>query len=97
MEDEEELSAVFYDCEEMYMKKPTYTETLASLETHLSYTREHLRSMDNHLAKLNDSVAKQQVQVARNKDRINLIFKLSGGLITISAIVVPILWATGIL
>ena len=79
------------------MKKPTYTETLTSLNTHLSYTREHLKNIDAHLGELNDRVGKQQVQVARNKDRINLIFKLAGGFITIAAIVVPILWATGVL
>ena len=83
-------------------KKPTYTETLASVETHILYMRErveridtHVERIDNHLGKLNDSVAKQQTQVARNKDRINLIFKVSGGLLTLAAIVVPILWVTG--
>ena len=78
------------------MTKPTYTETVARIETHLIYIREHAEKTDKHLEKLNDTVADQQNQITRNTTRIGLAFKIIGGLVTLAAIVIPILFVTGV-
>ena len=78
------------------MKKPTYTETVSAIETHLMYIHEHAERTDKHLEKLNDRVAKNEIQTARNTTRLGLAFKVSGGVITTAAIVIPILFVTGV-
>lgn len=78
------------------VKKPTYTQTLTSLETHIVYIREHLGAIDEHLGKLNDSVADHETRITHNSTHINLSLKICGGLLTVAAIVLPILWVTGV-
>ncbi len=79
------------------MKKPTYTETLASVNTHIEYIREHLGNIDDHLGKLNDSRADHDNRITRNTTLIWLVLKIAGGVLTISAIVLPILFVTGVI
>ncbi|KKN03431.1 hypothetical protein LCGC14_1107820 [marine sediment metagenome] len=78
------------------MKKPTYTETLASVNTHIEYIREHLGNIDDHLGKLNDSRIDHEARITNNSTRISLFLKITGGVLTLTAIVIPILFATGV-
>ena len=64
-------------------EKRKYTEVLASIETHITYINTHLRNLDGHLEKINTTNLAQEVKILRNKDRIGLIYKIGGGLITI--------------
>jgi len=41
-------------------KRHNYTETVAKLETHLLYTREHLSNIDTHLGGINSKVANHE-------------------------------------
>ena len=86
--DDEELPPPFYNSIEAYREqkmadKRTYKDILASVETHFIYINTHLTNIDQHLEKINTVNVKQEVKIARNKDRIGLISKIGGGLLTI--------------
>ena len=51
--------------------------------THMVYINNHLSNMDGHLEKINTTDLGQEVKIARNKDRISLIFKIGGGLFAV--------------
>jgi len=63
--------------------KRSYTEILASVETHIVYVNNHLRNIDSHLEKINTTNLEQEVKIIRNKDRISLLYKIGGGLGTL--------------
>jgi len=63
-------------------KRP-YKEILASVETHFIYINNHLGNIDGHLEKINTTNLNQEVKIARNKDRISLIVKIGGVLLTL--------------
>ena len=82
----------FYEDERMYAMtdKRSYTAILRDLDAKMAqhilevqYIKNHLRNMDGHLEKINTTNLKQEVKIARNKDRIGLILKVGGVLITL--------------
>lgn len=62
--------------------KRTYTETVASLEVHISYISNHLGNIDKHLEKLNTKEDEQNVAIAKNSARIGLVIKIGAGIFT---------------
>ena len=79
------LNPAFYDSLEMYQmtEKRSYKTILASVETHFIYINNHLSNLDKHLEKINTTNLQQEVKIARNKDRINLILRIGGGLLSL--------------
>jgi len=70
--------------------KRSYKQLALDTEKHLmeynvqiTYIENHLRNIDHHLEKINTTDLKQEVAIARNKDRISLIFRIGGGLLTL--------------
>ena len=63
--------------------KRTYKEIAVSIETHVAYINNHLQNIDSHLEKINTTNLAQEVKIARNKDRIGLIWKIGGVLLTL--------------
>ena len=57
----------------------SYKEILASVETHFIYINNHLGNIDKHMERINTTNLDQEVKIARNKDRIGLIYKIGGG------------------
>lgn len=77
----------FYNDKEMYMPdKRKYTEILRDLDARMveynvtiKYIENHLGNIDSHMGKINDTNFDQEVKIARNKDRIGLLYKIGGG------------------
>ena len=70
--------------------KRKYTEVIRDLDAKMAaynitieYVKNHLGNIDSHMGKINDTNLKQEVKIARNKDRIGLIFKVGGVLLTL--------------
>jgi len=63
--------------------KRSYSEIVASIETHIIYINNHLANVDSHLEKINTTNLKQEVKIAKNKDRITLGYKIGGGILSI--------------
>ena len=70
--------------------KRKYTEVLRDLEVKMAeylltaqFINNHLQNMDGHLEKINTINLEQEIEIARNKDRISLGYKLGGVLLTL--------------
>lgn len=66
--------------------KKSYTEVVASFETHIIYIREDIGEIKEQLKVLNARTGDCEVQVAKNKTRIGLIYKIGGSILGVAAI-----------
>ena len=85
---EEHLPPPFYNSAETYeeaemeenKKHRSYTDVVASLETHISYIREDIAGIHEHLKLQNGSEMRQDIRIAKNTDRIGLAWKIWVGI-----------------
>ena len=65
--------------EENNGKRRSYTDVVASLETHIIYINNHLGNIDSHLDKLNNNVNENTTNCAKNKTNIKSLWWIAGG------------------
>lgn len=68
----------------------TIEEMVASMETHVIYINNHLGNIDSHLDRINNHEKEQDVAITKNSTRINMIIKVGGGVLTVSATIAAI-------
>lgn len=61
-------------------EKRTYTQVLASLETHIIYINNHLKNIDSHQEAQNNRIGRNEIRTAKNTAGIAWI-KWTGGIL----------------
>ena len=75
----------------------SYKDIVIAVETSLSYINNHLQNIDSHLNRQNERLTEHDKSITRNTTRVNLLYKVIGGIIVSGGGTAGILKILGIL
>ena len=67
--------------------RKSYTEIVATIETHMSYIQNHLRNIDSHLEKLNTTNATQNSRLDKQGTWLSAVKWVVGIMVTALTII----------